>query len=93
MTPGPLWWETRPAQGTQPKTYICPFCHRQLLAMNPNTLVFPEGDRSRRRHAHTACVAAERRAGRLLSKREWERSQRPGGGARRTWWRRLLRIT
>jgi hypothetical protein len=86
-----LWWETRPAQSHEPKTYVCPFCHRQLLAMNPNTLVFPEGDRSRRRHAHTACVAAERRAGRFLSKSEWQRSQTAGAGGMRAWWRRLFR--
>jgi hypothetical protein len=81
----------RPAQGNQPKTYTCPFCHRRLLAMNPNTLLFPEGDRSRRRHAHTACVAAERKAGRLLTKAEWKRAQRAREGAKRGWWRRLFR--
>jgi len=84
------WWETRPAQSNQPKTYICPFCHRRLLAMNPNTLLFPEGDRSRRRHAHTSCVAAERKAGRLLTKSEWKRRQRSHGQAKRPWWRRLF---
>jgi hypothetical protein len=37
----------RPAQGRQAKTYDCPICHGLLLAMNPNTLLFPEGDRER----------------------------------------------
>jgi hypothetical protein len=37
----------------------------------------PEGDPSRRRHAHTACVLAERKAGRLPTRDEWRRAQ-PG---------------
>lgn len=84
------WWDIRPAQGHQPKTYTCPICHGYLLAMNPNTLLFPEGDRGRRRHAHPACVARERAAGRLLTRSEWERSLRPPGPRRPRWWRRLL---
>jgi hypothetical protein len=35
----------------------------------------PEGDPSRRRHAHTACVLAERKAGRLPTRDEWRRAQ------------------
>ncbi len=42
MTEEARWWEMRPAQGRQAKTYTCPICHRRLLAMNPNTLMFPE---------------------------------------------------
>lgn len=84
------WWDTRPAQGRQAKTYTCPICHRMFLAMVPNTLLYPEGDRERRRHAHTECVARERKAGRLLSKSEWERANRPPGSAKRPWWRRLF---
>lgn len=83
------WWEMRPAESRQLKTYTCPLCHRRLLSMNPNTLLFPEGDRERRRHAHTACVAEHRQAGKLLTKSEWERSQRSSGETRPTWWRRL----
>lgn len=90
MPQAPRWWEIRPAQGSQFKTYTCPFCHRRLVAMNPNTLLFPEGDRTRRRHAHTTCVAAQRKAGKLLTRREWERSQRMGRAGRRPWWRRLF---
>ena len=85
------WWEMRPAESRQPKTYTCPLCHRRLFSMAPNTLLFPEGDRERRRHAHTACVAAERQAGRLLTRSEWERSLRPPEAATRSWWRLLLR--
>jgi hypothetical protein len=83
------WWDMQPAQGSQAKTYTCPICHRRLLAMNPNTLLFPEGNRDRRRHAHTACVANEVKAGRMLTKREWQRAHRPKGAAR-PWWRRLF---
>jgi hypothetical protein len=84
------WWDIRPAQGGQAKTYTCPICHGLFLAMLPNTLLSPEGDRERRRHAHTECVAAQRRAGNLLTKAEWERSCRPPGVARQPWWRRLF---
>jgi hypothetical protein len=84
------WWDMRPAQGSQPKTYTCPICHGFLLAMNPNTLLSPEGDRQRRRHAHTECVARQRSAGTLLTKAEWERTRRPPETARRPWWRRLF---
>jgi len=83
------WWDMRPAQGTQPKTYTCPICHGYLLAMNPNTLLSPEGDRERRRHAHTACVAKQRAAGKLLTKSEWQRACRPPRSGR-SWWSRLF---
>jgi len=84
------WWDIRPAQGNQAKTYTCPICHRLFLAMVPNTLLSPEGDRQRRRHAHTECVTRERRAGRLLTESEWKRANRPPRSARRSWWRRLI---
>jgi hypothetical protein len=47
-------------------------------------LVLPEGDASRRRHAHTECALAEKRAGRLPSRDEWLATQprRPGRLAR-----------
>ena len=52
-------------------------------------LVAPENDPSRRRHAHTACVARERAAGRLRSRDEWlaATGQAPEPG----WLRRLVR--
>ena len=88
MAESARWWEMRPALSRQPKTYVCPFCHRQLLAMNPNTLLFPEGDRERRRHAHTACVATQRAAGRLPTRREWVKAQT--APPTQSWWRRLF---
>jgi hypothetical protein len=38
-------------------------------------LIAPEGDGERRRHAHTECVEAARRAGRLPTLDEWRRTQ------------------
>jgi hypothetical protein len=90
MTDSVRWWDMRPATGGQAKTYTCPICQRLLLAMNPNTLLYPEGDHERRRHAHTACVVTQRKSGKLLTKAEWERSQRPPKSAGRSWWRRLF---
>jgi hypothetical protein len=43
--------------------------------MSDHVLLFPEGDAERRRHAHTECVAAARRQGRLPSRDEWRRTQ------------------
>ncbi|HWK27911.1 MAG TPA: hypothetical protein VNS09_15205 [Solirubrobacter sp.] len=74
----------RPAQNRKPDTYRCPFCNRYLSSMSPHVLIKPEGDDQRRRHAHTECVLAERRAGRLPFRDEVE-PPRPG------WLQRLLR--
>jgi hypothetical protein len=38
-------------------------------------LITPEGDASRRRHAHTECVLRARRAGALPTREEWLRTQ------------------
>jgi hypothetical protein len=38
-------------------------------------LITPEGDGSRRRHAHTKCVLAARTAGRLPTREEWLATQ------------------
>jgi hypothetical protein len=38
-------------------------------------LLVPEGDTSRRRHAHSACVHAAREAGRLPTRDEWRATQ------------------
>ncbi|HEY8705532.1 MAG TPA: hypothetical protein VIL98_12305 [Gaiellaceae bacterium] len=52
--------------------------------MSPHVLLSPEGDTSRRRHAHAECAEAARRNGRLPSYDEWRETQprRPGLVAR-----------
>jgi len=65
------WWSVRRAQSRKPATYTCPFCGQYLPAMSEHMLVLPEGDAGRRRHAHTTCVQAARRQGRLRSRKEW----------------------
>jgi hypothetical protein len=82
----PRWWTVRRAQNHKPATYRCPFCGEHLPALSEHVLLLPEGDPRGRRHAHTACVLAERRAGRLPLRDEWERAQgeaRSRGGALR----------
>jgi hypothetical protein len=72
----PRWWEARRAQNRKPATYTCPLCHQLLPALSEHMLLFPEGDHSRRRHAHTACVLRARKEGRLPNRDEWSASQR-----------------
>jgi hypothetical protein len=74
------WWTIRRAQNLKPATYRCPLCGYRLHAMSPHVLLAPEGDTSRRRHAHAECAAAARRDGRLPSYDEWRKTQprRPG---------------
>lgn len=79
----PRWWELRHAQNLKPATYHCPLCGRPLASMSDHILLFPEGDHSARRHAHTECVRAAREEGRLASRDEWRRTQ-----PRRRWFRR-----
>ncbi|HEV3230559.1 MAG TPA: hypothetical protein VGY97_13865 [Solirubrobacteraceae bacterium] len=77
----------RRAQNRKPATYRCPLCGGFLPALSEHLLIAPEGDASRRRHAHTDCVMRARRAGRLPTRDEWLRSfPRPTPS-----WRRLLR--
>jgi hypothetical protein len=74
------WWQVRRAQNRKPATYTCPLCGRYLPALSEHMLIVPEGDARRRRHAHTDCVMAARRAGRLPSQQEWLKTQpRPPG--------------
>jgi hypothetical protein len=73
--PKPSWYELRPAQNRKPATYRCPLCHQYLPALSAHMLLFPEGDRARRRHAHTECVMRARSAGRLPTRGEWQDSQ------------------
>jgi hypothetical protein len=78
--PEPRWWTVRPAQNRKPTTYRCPLCGRHLPALSEHMLIVPEGDSGRRRHAHSLCVLKARRAGRLPTRDEWERTQpRPPG--------------
>jgi hypothetical protein len=78
------WYEVRPAANRKPATYRCPLCSRFLPALTPHMLVFPVGDRQRRRHAHTGCVAKARSEGRLPLREDVE-------PPRRGWLRRLFR--
>jgi hypothetical protein len=78
------WWSVRLAQNRKPSNYKCPLCGYRLHAMTAHMLIAPEGDTSRRRHAHTECVVAARNAGRLPSRDEWRKTQprQPGVLAR-----------
>jgi hypothetical protein len=84
--PQPRWWSVRPAQNLKPATYRCPLCGRHLPALSEHVLMFPEGDHSRRRHAHTECVLAARKSGRLPSREEWLKTQPRDPSA----WQRLV---
>jgi hypothetical protein len=67
----------RPAGNRKPATYRCPLCGGLLPALTDHMLVLPEGDASRRRHAHGRCVMNARRAGRLPLREDVE-PRRPG---------------
>jgi hypothetical protein len=70
------WWSLRRAQSLKPATYRCPLCGQLLHAMSEHVLIAPEGTSGRRRHAHTECVVAARRAGKLPTQDEWLATQR-----------------
>jgi hypothetical protein len=79
MSPEPVrWWSMRPAQNLKPATYRCPLCGKHLPALSEHLLIAPEGEMSKRRHAHTACVLSARKAGRLPSQEEWRATQPRG---------------
>ena len=80
------WWSVRRAQNRKPATYRCPLCDGFLPALSEHVLIAPEGDASRRRHAHTKCVLEARRAGRLPTRDEWAKAEPPRPGV----WRRLV---
>jgi len=65
--------------------YRCPVCEQPLPAAIEHMLIAPEGQASGRRHAHTECVVAARRDGRLPTRDEWKATQPPSP----TWWGRL----
>ena len=77
----PRWWTVRPAQNLKPATSAARSVTSTLSALSEHVLVKPEGDDRRRRHAHTACVLSERKAGRLPLREEVE-PPRPGVIAR-----------
>jgi hypothetical protein len=84
------WWAIRRATNRKPATYRCPLCGYHLLAMTEHMLISPEGDTSRRRHAHTECVLAARKQGRLPLRDEWQATQpRPASRLRRLFRRGL----
>ena len=75
------WWAMRRAQNSKAATYRCPLCGHRLHAMSEHVLIAPEGDAERRRHAHSECVLAARKAGRLPTRDEWLEAtgqRRPG---------------
>ena len=71
------WYAVRPAANRKPATYRCPLCGGRLPALSEHALVLPDGDASRRRHAHTRCVMNARRSGRLPLREDVE-PRRPG---------------
>jgi hypothetical protein len=84
--PAARWWTVRRAQNRKPATYTCPLCGRYLPALSEHVLIAPDGDASRRRHAHSECVIRARRAGRLPTREEWldaHPEARPPGPLRR----------
>lgn len=84
--PAARWWTVRSTHSNKPATYRCPVCGRHLPALSEHVLMFPEDDKSQRRHAHTKCVLAARQRGELLLREDWQRTQpRPPA-----LWRRLL---
>jgi hypothetical protein len=85
--PPALWWTVRRAHNRKPATYRCPFCGDHLPALTDHLLIAPEGDTSRRRHAHTDCTLQARRRGELPLREDWLRAQ----PARPPLWRRLLK--
>jgi hypothetical protein len=72
------WWAMRPAQSLKPASYVCPFCDGMLHATSEHALIAPEGDVSKRRHAHMECVVAARKRGELPTEDEF----RKGSGTR-----------
>jgi hypothetical protein len=74
-TPEARWWVLRRAHNRKPATYRCPLCGDHLPSLSDHMLIVPEGDSSRRRHAHTGCVLAARKQGRLPTHAEWLRNQ------------------
>ncbi|MGI8558670.1 MAG: hypothetical protein ACR2ND_10230 [Solirubrobacteraceae bacterium] len=84
------FWTVRPAANRKPATYTCPICGGFLPALSAHMLIAPEGDATRRRHAHTSCVLRARRSGALPLREDAARSTRGAHGGLRlpSWLRR-----
>src|SRR6266516_5035830 len=72
------WWTMRAAQNLKPASYVCPLCDGMLHATSEHALIAPEGDVSKRRHAHLECVVAARKRGELPTEDEWRGRKRGG---------------
>ena len=70
------WWAMRPAQNLKPASYVCPFCDGMLHATSEHALIAPEGDASKRRHAHMECVVTARKRGELPTEDEFKKRRR-----------------
>ena len=66
----------RPAQNLKAASYVCPICDGMLHATSEHALIAPEGDVSKRRHAHLECVVAARKRGELVTEDEWRAGSR-----------------
>lgn len=66
----------RRAQSLKPASYVCPLCDGMLHATSEHALIAPEGDTSKRRHAHMECVVAARKRGELTMEDEWRKRNR-----------------
>ena len=77
------WWAMRPAQNLKPASYVCPFCDGMLHATSEHALIAPEGDVSKRRHAHLDCVVAARKRGELPTEDEFRKSVKASRKSRR----------
>jgi hypothetical protein len=86
--PPARWWAVRPARNLKGAAYTCPFCRGRLHAMSHHVLIAPEGDTSRRRHAHTECARRARERGRLPSYDDWRATQPRQPGLLRRLFRR-----
>ena len=73
------------ARGAQPQAgdVSLPAVRLPAARDGAHVLISPEGDTSRRRHAHTECVQAAREQGRMPSYDEWRKTQ-PRKGIRYT---------
>jgi hypothetical protein len=76
------WWGMRPAQSLKPASYVCPFCDGMLHATSEHALIAPEGDVSKRRHAHLECVVAARKRGELPTEDEFRKGSATRGRRR-----------